>query len=158
IIRTIGQGGMGAVYMARDLRLNNVVALKENFFSDDKMVRAFQHEAQLLAGLRHAALPKVFDHFAEGKRQFLVMEFIFGDDFAEVLQKRKVRMPPVGIPKPFDVVDVVTWAKQLLDALDYLHNQSHPIIHRDIKPQNLKLGYRNQVTLLDFGLAKGSAT
>ena len=54
IIRTVGQGGMGAVYMARDLRLNNVVALKENFFNDEKMMRAFQHEAQLLAGLRHS--------------------------------------------------------------------------------------------------------
>ncbi|GEM_PF-445268 len=158
ITRTIGQGGMGAVYMARDLRLNNVVALKENFFTDDKMVRAFEHEAQLLAGLRHAALPKVFDHFSEDNKQYLIMEYISGDDFAEVLRKRYAHIPPAGVPKPFDVADVITWAKQLLDALDYLHNQSHPIIHRDIKPQNLKLGHRNQVTLLDFGLAKGSSS
>lgn len=157
IIRKIGQGGMGKVYLAKDLRLGSQLALKENMFNDIKMVEAFEREARLLAGLRHAALPKVFDHFAEGDSTFLVMEFIAGNDLEDVLEKRRMKQPPIGVPKPFEVEEVITWGEQLLDALDYLHTRSTPIIHRDIKPQNLKLAERNQIALLDFGLAKGSA-
>ena len=157
IIRKIGQGGMGKVYLAKDLRLGSQIALKENMFNDDKMVEAFEREARLLAGLRHAALPKVFDHFAEGDSTFLVMEYIAGNDLEDVLEKRRMKQSPVGLPKPFEVDEVVAWGEQLLDALDYLHSRPTPIIHRDIKPQNLKLAERNQIALLDFGLAKGSA-
>ncbi|MBI3652943.1 MAG: SUMF1/EgtB/PvdO family nonheme iron enzyme [Acidobacteria bacterium] len=158
VLRAVGHGGMGAVYMAKDLRLGNVVALKENFFNDEKMFRAFEHEARLLAGLRHVALPKVFDHFSAGEGQFLVMEYIYGDDFVETLEKRRKMIEPIGVVKPFEIHEIMTWAEQLLDALDYIHTQQYPIIHRDIKPQNLKLARRNQITLLDFGLAKGNAT
>ncbi len=101
-----------------------------------------------MAGLRHAALPKVIDHFADTNGQFLVMEYIPGDDLEELLQEG-------NSPPPVD--EVLQWADQLLDALDYLHSQQPPIIHRDIKPQNLKLTSRNQIVLLDFGLAKGTA-
>jgi formylglycine-generating enzyme required for sulfatase activity len=156
IVRPIGQGGMGTVYLAKDLRLGNPVALKENIFKDDGMLKAFEHEARLLAGLRHSALPKVFDHFAEGDGNFLVMEFIAGNDLNEILEKRRKKLQPVGLPKPFEIDEVMNWAIQLLDALDYLHNRPSPILHRDIKPQNLKLAERNQIILLDFGLAKGA--
>ena len=98
--------------------------------------------------MHHPALPRVSDHFAEGEGQFLVMHFIDGDDLAEMSAKRG---------GPFPVEQVLTWADQLLDALDYLHTQEPQIIHRDIKPQNLKLTPRGQVILLDFGLAKGQA-
>ena len=148
VIKPIGQGGMGAVYMARDQRLGNTVALKETFFLDTFLLAAFEREAKLLAGLRHAALPKVIDHFADTNGQFLVMEYITGDDLQELLQEG-------NSPPPVD--EVLQWADQLLDALDYLHSQQPPIIHRDIKPQNLKLTSRNQIVLLDFGLAKGKA-
>ena len=148
VIKPIGQGGMGAVYMARDQRLGNTVALKETFFSDTFLLAAFEREAKLLAGLRHAALPKVIDHFADTNGQFLVMEYIPGDDLQELLQEGN---------SPPPVAEVLQWADQLLDALDYLHSQQPPIIHRDIKPQNLKLTSRNQIVLLDFGLAKGTA-
>jgi formylglycine-generating enzyme required for sulfatase activity len=157
IIRPIGQGGMGTVYLAKDQRLGNTVALKESIFNDEKMVAAFEHEARLLAGLRHTALPKVSDHFSEGESKFLVMEYIAGNDLGEILDKRRLRLEPIGTPKPFEVEEVLGWAEQLLDALDYLHTRQSPIIHRDIKPQNLKLAERNQIILLDFGLAKGSA-
>jgi formylglycine-generating enzyme required for sulfatase activity/serine/threonine protein kinase len=157
IIRPIGQGGMGTVYLAKDQRLGNTVALKESIFTDEKMLAAFEHEARLLAGLRHTALPKVSDHFSEGESKFLVMEYIAGNDLGEILDKRKLRLEPIGTPKPFEVEEVLGWAEQLLDALDYLHTRQSPIIHRDIKPQNLKLAERNQIILLDFGLAKGSA-
>jgi formylglycine-generating enzyme required for sulfatase activity len=157
IVRAIGQGGMGTVYLAKDQRLGNTVALKESFFIDEKMLLAFEHEARLLAGLRHPALPKVSDHFSEGESKFLVMDYIAGNDLGEILDKRKLRLEPIGQPKPFEVEEVLSWAEQLLDALDYLHTRQSPIIHRDIKPANLKLAERNQIILLDFGLAKGSA-
>lgn len=148
IIRPIGKGGMGAVYEARDQRLGNTIALKETFFEDELLRKAFEREARLLAGLRHPALPRVIDHFTEGAGQFLVMEFIPGSDLEEMFKEKG---------GPFPLKDVMKWADQLLDALDYLHTQETPIIHRDIKPQNLKLAARGQIILLDFGLAKGSA-
>lgn len=147
IIKPIGQGGMGAVYLAKDQRLGNTVALKETFFSDTFLLAAFEREAKILAGLRHSALPKVIDHFADTNGQFLVMEYISGEDLHDLLQAG--RTPSIG--------EALHWADQLLDALDYLHSQQPPIIHRDIKPQNLKLTSRNQIVLLDFGLAKGTA-
>jgi formylglycine-generating enzyme required for sulfatase activity/predicted Ser/Thr protein kinase len=146
IVRQIGQGGMGAVYLARDQRLNNDVAIKETFANTDRLRRAFEQEAQLLAALRHPALPVVSDHFVEGDGQFLVMQFIAGNDLETLLHRQGYAFSPR---------EVIEWADQLLDALDYLHTQEPPIIHRDIKPQNLKLTERGQIVLLDFGLAKG---
>src|SRR5436309_11559701 len=148
IIRQLGQGGMGAVYEAVDERLDTTVALKETLFSDEKLRKQFEREARLLARLHHQALPRVSDHFNEGDGQFLVMQFIAGVDLFEMLTMR-------GAPFPQD--EVARWADQLCDALDYLHTQDPQIIHRDIKPQNLKLTSRGQIVLLDFGLAKGSA-
>ena len=148
VIRSIGQGGMGAVYLAKDQRLGNTVALKETFFTDARMRKAFEREARLLAHLRHPALPKVIDHFDEGEGQFLVMEFIAGDDLEVLLAQGG---------EPFGVTRVLRWADQLLDALEYLHTQETPILHRDIKPANLKVASRDQIILLDFGLAKGEA-
>lgn len=145
----IGAGGMGAVFTATDQRFGSQVAIKETFFSDTALRRAFEREAQLLNSLRHPALPRVSDHFEEGNGQFLVMEYIPGEDLSEILDRNG------GV---FAVADVLLWADQLLDALDYLHSQKIPIIHRDIKPQNLKLTPRGQIVLLDFGLAKGSIT
>ena len=148
IIESIGRGGMGAVYKAMDTRLHAIVALKQTLVSGEAPRRAFEREAQLLAGLRHPALPKVSDHFVEEDGQFLVMEFIPGDDLGTLLSKRA---------GPFPVADVLRWADVLLDALEYLHGHTPPIIHRDIKPQNLKLTDRGEIILLDFGLAKGAA-
>lgn len=146
VIRQLGQGGMGAVYEAVDERLDTTVALKETLFTDERLRRQFEREARLLARLHHPALPRVSDHFSEGDGQFLVMQYIPGDDLSEMMAKRQ---------GPFPASQVMSWADQLLDALDYLHTQDPQIIHRDIKPQNLKLTARGQIILLDFGLAKG---
>lgn len=146
IVRQLGQGGMGAVYEAIDERLDTTVALKETLFTDERLRRQFEREARLLARLHHPALPRVSDHFSEGDGQFLIMQYIAGDDLAEMMTGRQ---------GPFPATQVLTWADQLLDALDYLHTQEPQIIHRDIKPQNLKLTSRGQIILLDFGLAKG---
>ena len=146
ILRLLGQGGMGAVYEAIDQRLDTTVALKETLFVEEKLRKQFEREARLLARLHHPALPRVSDHFAESEGAFLVMQFIAGDDLAGMITRRR---------GPFPQEQVLLWADQLLDALDYLHTQDPQIIHRDIKPQNLKLSSRGQIILLDFGLAKG---
>ena len=148
IVRQLGQGGMGAVYEAIDQRLDTTVALKETLFAEERLRKQFEREARLLARLHHPALPRVSDHFSEGDGQFLVMQFIPGDDLSEMMTRKR---------GPFPADQVLTWADQLLDALDYLHTQEPQIVHRDIKPQNLKLTSRGQIILLDFGLAKGQA-
>jgi len=146
IVRQLGEGGMGAVYEAIDERLDATVALKETFFADERLRKQFEREARLLARMHHPALPRVSDHFGEGEGQFLVMQFVTGEDLARMLTVKQGPFPPD---------QVLPWADQLLDALDYLHTQDPQIIHRDIKPQNLKLTSRGQMILLDFGLAKG---
>lgn len=153
VLRPIGRGGMGTVYEATDTRLHATVALKQTLLTDSISRRAFEREAHLLARLRHQALPKVIDHFTEEDGQFLVMEYIQGDDLAALMEKRGGRFPPSAV-----VPWVLQWGDQLLDALDYLHAQAPPVYHRDIKPQNLKLTQRGDIILLDFGLAKGGLT
>lgn len=146
VVQLIGKGGMGEVYLAVDQRLGSAVALKRTFFSDNDMLRnAFEREARTLARLRHSVLPKVSDHFTEHETQYLVMEHISGDDLSKRLEVTR---------KPFPLNWVLFWADQLLDALAYLHTHEPPIVHRDIKPQNLKLTNENHIVLLDFGLAK----
>jgi serine/threonine protein kinase/S1-C subfamily serine protease len=148
IVRQLGRGGMGAVYEAVDERLSRTVALKETLAESDDLKRAFEREARLLANLRHPVLPKVIDHFTEESGQFLVMEFIPGNDLGDLLERRQ---------QPFSPDEVLRWADDLLDALDHLHTNEPPIIHRDIKPSNLKLTAKGKIILLDFGLAKGAA-
>lgn len=146
VVQSIGKGGMGEVYLAVDQRLGSAVALKRTLFeADNALGNAFEREAKILARLRHPVLPKVIDHFLDGEGQFLVMEHISGDDLAKRLE---------SAAKPFPLSWVMFWADQLLDALNYLHSHEPPIIHRDIKPQNLKLTDDNHIVLLDFGLSK----
>jgi hypothetical protein len=147
VIRPLGRGGMGAVYEAFDERLSRAVALKETLVETDELRRAFGREARLLANLRHPALPKVLDHFDEGGGLFLVMEFIPGDDLGRLLDTGRAFAP----------AEVLGWAEQLLNALEYLHGLRPPVLHRDIKPSNLKVVSPGHVVLLDFGLAKGNA-
>ena len=146
IVHAIGKGGMGEVYLAVDQRLGSAVALKRTFFNDDSALgSAFEREARILGRLRHPVLPKVIDHFAENGDQYLIMEHISGDDLAKRLESAN---------KPFPLSWVMFWADQMLDALSYLHAHEPPIVHRDIKPQNLKLTDENHIVLLDFGLSK----
>ena len=167
-----GQGGMGLVYQATDLNLRDTVVIKQSRFNDEAFMRqkfpdlkgeamrsqaeylrkAFEREARLLRCLRHNALPHVLDYFDLDGQQSLVMEFIPGKDLGEMLTER-LQMDQ----GPFPLNLVLDWADQLLDALNYLHTQfDTPIIHRDIKPHNLKLMPNGQIILLDFGLAKGA--
>ncbi|HRH45944.1 MAG TPA: serine/threonine-protein kinase, partial [Pyrinomonadaceae bacterium] len=153
ITRQLGAGGMGTVYEAIDDRFGEPIALKEIIFdlANEKqreiLSKAFEREAKSLAKSKHEAVPYVRDYFSELNRQFLVMELVEGEDLAEMLSNRG---------KPFPLEDILNWMDQLLDALDYLHNLKPPIIHRDIKPQNLKLNVRRRIKLLDFGIARSS--
>jgi len=146
IICPLGKGGMGRVYAATDEALDCTVAIKQTFATSEQLRRAFKREAKLLANLRHPVLPRVTHHFFEGNEQFLVMDYIEGENLETLLKKRQ---------RPFSCSEVLSLADKLLDALEYLHNFREPIIHRDIKPANIKLTDNGNVFLLDFGLAKG---
>lgn len=141
----LGQGGMGAVYKAFDINLGVSVAVKENLFTTEEYARQFRREATILASLRHANLPRVTDHFViEGEGQYLVMDFIQGDDLREQLEREG----------PLSEDEVLPWFLQICDALSYLHNRKPPILHRDIKPGNIKIMPDGRAILVDFGLAK----
>ncbi len=156
IRRIIGQGGMGSVYLADDIRLEGrLTALKEVFHDpemDEELCRQarnqFLREATVLARLDHPNLPKVSDFFSVDERDYLVMDFVPGKDLSVLMTEARLR-------KEFlSERDVLSWASQLADALAYLHNQDPPILHRDIKPSNLKLTPAGVIKLVDFGLVK----
>lgn len=145
IVECLAQGGMGSVYTAMDENLGMVVAVKENLFTTDEYSRQFRLEAVILANLRHPNLPRVSDHFSvEGQGQYLVMDFIEGEDLRE-------RMERVGT---LSEDDVITIGAAICDALTYLHSRKPPILHRDIKPGNVKIAPDGHIVLVDFGLAK----
>src|SRR5882762_3756433 len=145
VVGHLGKGGMGCVYEAIDLRLGHTVALKQTLTNDEDQWKQFEREARLLAWLNHPALPRVSDYFTEGHRAFFVMQFVEGRDLAEIIAQQLGPLPRHA---------VVAWADQLLDALIYLHTHERQIVHRDIKPHNLKVTRTGQIILLDFGLAK----
>jgi branched-chain amino acid transport system substrate-binding protein len=150
IVRLLGQGGFGAVYRVWDLHLNAPYALKENLDASPEATRQFAREAQILANLHHPHLPRVTDHFSiPDQGQYLVMEFVEGEDLEE---KRCTSdcMPKGSLP----VSQVMTWILQIMDALEYLHQQNPPIIHRDIKPANIRITPQGKACLVDFGIAK----
>ncbi len=146
IIEKLGQGGMGAVYLAWDTTLETQVAVKSNFSPAQESVEQFLREAQLLAALRHQNLPRVIDYFVIGKEQYLVMDYVPGDDLGERLKSEGTQR----------VQDVLVWADQLCSALIYMHNQDPPVTHRDIKPANIKLNDEGEAILVDFGIAKAA--
>ena len=159
IVELLGTGAMGSVYLALDERLSSNVAVKNTIFRRFHLApeqiaelrRAFEREAKLLANLQHDAIPRVFDYFFEDEEQHLVMEFISGEDLYEQAERKRRKN------ETFDVPTVIDWSLQLLDALDYLHTQPEPVIHKDIKLSNLKVNQRGRIKLLDFGISKGFA-
>lgn len=160
ISRIIGQGGMGSIYLADDLRLEGrLCALKEvehDRTLPEELLREareqFFREASVLARLDHPNLPKVSDFFSIEGRDYLAMDFVPGKDLRTLMSeaRQKSTFLEEGV--------VLGWADQLADALSYLHNQKTPILHRDIKPSNLKLTPSGLLKLVDFGLVKILAT
>ncbi len=160
IIRFINQGGMGNIFQAEDLRLEGrLCAVKEIRLDPglpqeilDQTREQFQNEANVLARLDHPNLPKVSDIFSEEQSDFLVMDFVPGKDLRAVMVESRQR------GEFLDEREVMDWARQLADAVIYLHSQDPPILHRDIKPGNLKLTPNGVLKLVDFGLVKIMAT
>ena len=152
----IGQGGMGNIYLADDLRLEGRnCALKEvehdRTVSSNLLAEArqqFLHEATVLARLDHPNLPKVSDFFSVGPRDYLVMDYIPGKDLRTLMLDAKQKNSFLSEES------VLTWANQLAEALEYLHGQTPPLVHRDVKPSNLKLTPNGLLKLVDFGLVK----
>jgi serine/threonine protein kinase len=154
--RIIGQGGMGSIYLADDIRLQGrLCALKEvehdRSLSEEMLKQArdqFQREATVLARLDHPNLPKVSDFFSSDGRDYLVMDFVPGKDLRTLMLEARRKGEFLAER------DVLNWAGQLADALSYMHQQEPPILHRDVKPSNLKVTPSGLVKLVDFGLVK----
>lgn len=154
IQEVIGTGGMSAVYRARDMHFPNIVrlvAIKEMVPNTrDPVVREniykhFEREAHILAGLSHPAIPQIFDYFLFHQRAYLVLEFIHGKDLELLLNESQGFLP---------VEQVLQWAVELCDVLDYLHSHNPPVIFRDMKPSNVMINQSGRVVLVDFGIAK----
>lgn len=145
ILSVLGTGGMGSVYHAIDENLGVPVAVKENLFLSDEYARQFQREASILASLRHPNLPRVGDYFTiHNQGQYLIMDYIEGEDLRMRLERLK-RLPEK---------DVIIIGAMICEALAYLHSRKPPIVHRDIKPGNIKITPEGEISLVDFGLAK----
>lgn len=156
IVRRIGGGGMGAVYLAKDRNLGDAPrAVKEMIESHidnsqhEKAINDFKRESLLLTSLEHSSIPTIYDYFYDegASRFYLVMRYISGGDIAA-----RLRNAPGG---RIDEKTVAAWAIQVADVLDYLHSQRTPIIYRDLKPANLMIdGNSGRVMLIDFGIAR----
>ncbi|HEY8184829.1 MAG TPA: protein kinase, partial [Pyrinomonadaceae bacterium] len=156
IVRRIGGGGMGAVYLAKDRNLGDAPrAVKEmveaHLDSDqhEKAIGDFKRESLLLTSLEHPSIPTIYDYFYDESlgRFYLVMKFISGGDLAS-----RLRTAPGG---RIDEKTVADWGMQAADVLEYLHSRPKPIIYRDLKPANLMIdGNTGRVMLIDFGIAR----
>jgi serine/threonine protein kinase/ABC-type branched-subunit amino acid transport system substrate-binding protein len=152
ITQLLGQGGMGAIYLAIDTRFSSrTCVIKEmlDHFNDPEQraqaTESFHREADFLASLRHPGIPEVYDRFTESNRHYLVMEYINGVDLEQRL---------IDNGGPFQEKDVINWMIQTLDVLSYLHHQKPPIIYRDMKPANIITTSWGKVYLIDFGIAR----
>lgn len=156
ILEFISQGGMGAIYQAEDLVLEGRMCAVKEMWTDantstsdlQQAQEQFRREASVLARLDHPNLPKVSDYFTQKQRDYLVMDFVPGKDLKELMDEAR------NAGRILPERQVLGWAKQILDALEYLHTQDSPVLHRDIKPANIKLMPSGTIKLVDFGLVK----
>lgn len=153
-MHVLGQGGMGTVFMAHDLRLKGrscvVKKLRDDFYREEDRQKAqafFEREMQVLADLRHQNIVQILDFFTEGDDYYLVMEYVQGNNLHNILHDERHG-------EPFPEKTVVQWAEQICSVLRHLHSQSPPIIYRDLKPSNIMITENNQIKLVDFGIAR----
>ncbi len=157
IKKILGQGGMGAALLATDLRLDSKPVVIKELISDNtdpaklqEDVRNFKREVATLAHLDHPLIPNVTDHFQEGSRYFMVQEYVEGENLEERMDR---------VNQPMKERDVLSYASQILDILDYLAQETPPIVHRDIKPANIIIGNKDKrAHLVDFGIARADVT
>ena len=156
IKQPIGKGGMGAIWMAADNRLEGRVCAIKAIVRDpnataeaQEQARAqFHREASVLARLDHPNLPKVSDFFTHDETDILVMDFVDGDDLGQTISAAIMEGHFLSES------DILNWTRQILAALEYLHQQTPPVVHRDIKPSNIKVSTTGLIKLVDFGLVK----
>ena len=153
IKQVLGQGGMGAALLATDKRLDNKQVVIKELLSDSsdpvkfkEDERNFNQEVMTLAHLDHPLIPNVTDKFEEGNHYFMVQEYAEGENLEDRLNRLK---------QPLKERDVLVYASQVLDVLEYLAQQTPPIVHRDIKPANIIIGEKDKrAHLVDFGIAR----
>lgn len=145
MLRVLGEGGMGAAHLALDTRLNRQCVIKEILVRTPEGQRQFEREAEILANLDHPNLPKVWDIIDADGQPYIIMQYIEGQTINRLASERSA---------PLEIHDVLRWAKEILSAVQYLHAKNPPVIHRDIKPQNVCISPENKAYLLDFGIAR----
>jgi len=152
VVKQLGQGGMGTVYLARDLRLSNrlcvVKRLRVDFFREEDRQQAlafFQREAMVLSSLKHPNIVLIHDYFEEDENYYLVMEYVEGENLQAKL---------VDSAHPFSEEEVVEWAVKICEVLHYLHRHNPPVIYRDLKPSNIMVDNTGTIKLVDFGIAR----
>ncbi len=156
IKRVLGQGGMGAALLATDIRLDSKNVVIKELLSDssdpDRLqddVRNFKREVSMLAHIDHPLVPAVTDHFQEGTRYFMVQVYVEGENLEERLDR---------LNQPLKEKEALEYASEALDVLDYLVQQTPPIVHRDIKPANIIISAKDhKAHLVDFGIARAEA-
>lgn len=157
VVKALGEGGMGSVLLAKDTRLADkltvVKVLNADSSNTEKLqedVRNFKREAETLAHLDHPLIPDVTDHFEEGSRYYMVMDYVEGENLEHWLERTQ---------KPMKEEEALRYALEVLDILEYLSRQQPVIVHRDIKPANIIIGARDQhAHLVDFGIARANTT
>jgi len=148
IIELIKSGRSGAIYRAKDIKLDILCVIKELFENSENpsIIERFEREAMILAGLKHNNLPGVIDYFVLKSRYYLVMDLVDGEDFLTILKKQGTP----GLPEE----QVILWSIEILKVIEFLHSHDPPIIYRDIKPSNVMLHKDGRVILIDFGIAR----
>jgi len=152
VVGHLGQGGMGSVYIAKDHRLSNrqcvVKKLRDDFFREEDKEKArafFEREADVLAQLKHPNIVHIVDYFKENEDYYLVMEYVEGKNLHQMLSERG---------EPFEEEQVLQWASQITEVLQYLHTHEPMYIYRDLKPSNVMIDTKGHVKLVDFGIAR----
>lgn len=154
VLKLLGQGGMGSVYLAQDQTVfNRLCVVKEMLpyyttaAERQQAEQNFEREARLLATLRNPRIPQVYAYFIENNHYYLVMEWVEGENLEHCLGSRHGPLPEA---------DVLDYGLQLASVLVYIAKQNPPVIHRDIKPANILVGDDGQIKLVDFGIAKAT--
>ncbi len=151
IERVLGSGGFGHVYLALDLKTNQQFAIKEYFVTGASGQAQLQHEARVLSQLHHPNLPAFHEAFNERGHYFVVLSYIEGSDLTDLIRIARQRNEPIPLMR------VLGWILSVCDAVYFLHNQSTPVIHRDIKPDNIRITPSGTAILVDLGNAKATA-
>jgi len=151
IEHVLGSGGFGHVYLAIDLKSNQQFAIKEYFVTGTSGQAQLQHEARVLSQLHHPNLPAFHEAFNERGHYFVVLSYIEGTDLTDHIRVARARNEVIPL------LQVLGWILSVCDAVNFLHTQQPVVIHRDIKPDNIRIMPNGTAILVDLGNAKATA-